>query len=104
MDLSLGQMIKELVLGNQGLRKRKAEEKAARLSLEAKEKELGKRVRDLGEEVSRLKALLETWGRKTAVCIHAKENYVYGYSLKYAYDTSFADSVQAGTERRRRGR
>ena len=73
MEPSLGNTITELVLENQGLRKRKAEEKAARLSLEAKEKELEKKVRDLGEEVSRLKGLLDTWGRKTAVAFTPKK-------------------------------
>ena len=73
MESSLGHTITKLVLENQGLRKRKAEEKAARLSLEAKEKELEKKVRDLGEEVSRLKGLLDRWGRRTAVAFTLKK-------------------------------
>ena len=73
MEPSLGNTITELVLENQGLQKRKAEEKAARLSLEAKEKELEKKVRDLGEEVSRLKGLLDRWGKKTAVAFTPKK-------------------------------
>jgi len=66
-------MITELVLENQGLRKRKAEDKAARLSLEAREKELERKVRDLGEEISRLKGLLVRWGKKTAVAFTLKK-------------------------------
>jgi len=73
MEPSLGNTITELVLENQGLRKRKAEEKAARLSLEAREKELERKVRDLGEEVSRLKGLLDRWGKKTAVAFTPKK-------------------------------
>ena len=60
-------MISELVLQNKDLRKRKAEEKAARLSLEAKEKELEKIVGDMRKEISVLKGILWDRERKRAL-------------------------------------
>jgi len=66
MDSSLGNTITELVLENQGLRKREEEERTAKLSLVVRKKELEKLVRDLRRENSRLEGLLEN-RRRTAV-------------------------------------
>ena len=67
MSSSLGNTIIELVHENHGLRKRKAEEKAARLSLEAREKELEKRVGDLEKEIIVLKGMIWDRDRKAAL-------------------------------------
>ena len=60
-------MITELVTSNQELRKREAEEKAARLSYEAKEKELEKIVGDLRKEIIVLKGMICDRDRKAAL-------------------------------------
>jgi len=73
MSSSLRNTITELVHENRELRQRHADEKAPRLSLEAREKERGKELRDLGEEITRLKGLLDRWGRKTAVAFTPKK-------------------------------
>ena len=73
MSASLWNMITQLVLQNKDLRKRKAEEKAARLSLEAREKELERIVGDLRKEISVLKGILWNKGRKEAVVATPKK-------------------------------
>jgi len=73
MSSSLRNTITELVHENQELRQRHADEKAARLSLEARKKEMEKELGGLGEEVSRLKGLLDRWGRRTAVAFTLKK-------------------------------
>ena len=60
-------MITELVASNKRLRERKAEEKAARLSLEAKEKELERIVGDLRKEIIVLKGMVWDRDRKAAL-------------------------------------
>ena len=72
MSSSLGNMITGLVASNQELRKREAEEKAARLSLEAKEKELEKMVGDLRKEIIILKGMIWDRDRKTALSTPSK--------------------------------
>ena len=67
MSSSLGKTITELVFQNTELRKRKAEEKAARLSLEAKEKELEKLVGDLRKEIIVLKGMIWDRDRRAAL-------------------------------------
>ena len=66
-------MITELVASNKRLRERKAEEKAARQGLEAKEKELEKLVGDLRKEISVLKGILWDKGKEKAVAATPKK-------------------------------
>ena len=73
MSSSLGNTIIELVNENHGLRKRKADEKAARLSLEAREKELERKVEDLRKEISVLKGMLWDREKKEAVVATPKK-------------------------------
>ena len=42
-------------------------------------------------------------GQEDGGCVYSEENHFYGDLNEHAYDTSFADSVQVGTEKRRRG-
>ena len=70
MSSSLGNMITELVHANHELRKREEEEKAARLVLVARKKELKKLVRDLRKEDSKLQGLLdERRGQEKAIVV-----------------------------------
>ena len=66
-------MITELVAANKELRKREAEEKAVRLSHEAKKKELEKIVGDLRKEISVLKGILCDKGKEKGVAVTLKK-------------------------------